>query len=421
MDFFQRQNGVLHADGVSLETIAAQYGTPTYVYSAATLSRHVQVLKQGVSDFDHILCYAIKANGNIALLEHLRNEGCGFDAVSLGELKRAQKAGATPHQVILSGVGKRNDEIAEALAWGVLYICVESGEELQAVGDIARSMGVQARVSVRVNPDVDAHTHPYISTGLKENKFGVPIENAMEIYRQGQQHGHIQMVGVTCHIGSQITTLAPFEDAATRLATLARSLQNAGMPLKHVGMGGGLGIPYQNETPPNPATYGQALARILGPLGLTLVLEPGRVIVGNAGVLLTRVTRVKTSPSRTFVLLDAGMNDLLRPALYKAHHTLETVAAPRPTTQTVDVVGPVCESSDAFAKNTVLPTLHEGDALVMRSAGAYGFVMASTYNARLRPAEVLCVHGKAHLIRARETYPQLWLGEQHLNGSPVED
>lgn len=421
MDHFQRRDGWLWAEEVSLDKVAAQYGTPTYVYSRATLTRHVQVLQAGLQGLDHLICYAIKANGNLAVLELLSSLGCGLDAVSGGELSRALKAGAKGSQVILSGVGKTDTEIRAALQAGVLYICVESAEELDAVARVASELRVKAHVAVRVNPDVDAHTHPYISTGMKENKFGVPIEEAPALYAQGNAHPALQMVGVTCHIGSQIIQLEPFTDAAERMAKLCETLRKQGAPLQHVGMGGGLGVPYHAETPPDPATYGAALARILGPLKLTLVLEPGRVLVGNAGVLLTRVVRCKRGADRSFVIVDAGMNDLMRPALYEAYHAIESVAPNNNAPLPVDVVGPVCESADTFAQQRPLPALTTGDLLAIRTAGAYGMAMTSNYNARPRPAEVLCDGAEARLIRSRETVEDLWRGERHLNGSPVDD
>lgn len=421
MDHFSRQDGVLHAEGVSLTEIAARFGTPTYVYSRATLTRHVAVLQAGMGALPHLICYAVKANANQAILELMGSLGCGFDAVSVGELGRVRKAGGDMRRTLVSGVGKTDDEIAAALRAGVLYLCVESAEELDAVGRIARDLGLRAPVSVRVNPDVDAQTHPYISTGLKQNKFGVPIGDAVALYEHGRATPSLEMVGVTCHIGSQIVSLAPFIDAAQRVAALVRTLQAAGLPLRHVGMGGGLGVPYHGETPPDPAAYGAALAQILAPLGLQVILEPGRVLVGNAGILLSRVVRNKRGADRDFLLIDAGMNDLLRPALYDAYHSIESVLPPRGPEAPVDVVGPVCESSDVFAKARPLPPLHAGDLVAMRTAGAYGFVMASNYNGRPRPAEVMCDGKRAFVVRARESLVDLWRGERRLDGSPVDD
>ncbi len=416
MDHFVRRNGELFAEDVALSAIAEQHGTPTYVYSRATLERHARVLFEALDGVPHLVCYAIKANGNLAVLETLVDTGCGLDAVSVGELARALKVGVDPLRIIVSGVGKREDEIEAALRAGVLYVSIESAAELETVAHVAKRLGVQARVSVRVNPEVDAVTHPYISTGLRENKFGVPYAEALALYERGMALPQVAMVGVTCHIGSQITTVGPFVDAATKVAELARTLMQRRVPLAYVGIGGGLGIPYAvTDTPPSPAEYGTALAKTLKPLGLTVVLEPGRVIVGNAGVLLTRVIRVKDGADRRFVIVDAGMNDLIRPALYEAHHTIEKVKDGG-AVRKVTVVGPVCESSDTFAKDVDLPELAEGDLLVFRSAGAYGFVMSSTYNARPRPAEVMVSGPAATVVRERESLADLWRGEHAPNG-----
>ena len=420
MDHFQRRDKVLHCEDVPLEAIAAEYGTPTYVYSQATISRHVRVLQEALEGLPHIICYAVKANANLAILDLLQQLGCGFDAVSVGELARVSHIGASSAKTIVSGVGKRDDEIAAALDADVLYICAESREELEAIGRIAAEKNMRARVSIRVNPDVDAKTHPYIATGMNKNKFGVPIDRATDLYQYGLTVPSLELVGVTCHIGSQVTQLSPFTDAAERMVTLTQNLRALGAPLRFVGMGGGLGIPYGGETPPSPADYGRALKERLGPLGLTVILEPGRVIVGNAGILLSRVVRTKQGAERNFVLVDAGMNDLIRPALYQAHHTLETVAEPSSDSTVVDVVGPVCESADTFAEQLEFAKLSPGDLIAIRSAGAYGFVMACNYNGRPRPAEILCHGATKQLIRARETLEHLWHGETRLE-STLED
>lgn len=419
MDHFAPKEGTLHAEDVSLAHIAARFGTPTYVYSRATIQRHVKVLQAGMGGLPHHICYAVKANGNLALLQLMRELGVGFDAVSVGELARVLKAGGPPSQTIVSGVGKRDDEIAAALRCGVLYLCVESEAELERTADIASELGVRAPVSIRVNPDVDPKTHPYIATGLTKNKFGVPWARAKALYAKHQHTPSLELLGVTCHIGSQITELAPFEDAARRMAALAEELLALGLPLRYLGMGGGLGVPYGHETPPAPDRYGAALAGILGHLGLTLVLEPGRVIVGNAGVLLTQVVRTKTGGDRAFVLVDAGMNDLLRPALYQAHHQIVPVHGGGAAALPVDMVGPVCESADTFASDVELPPLQPGDLVALRTAGAYGFVMASNYNGRPRPAEVMVDGSRAVLIRQRETLADLWRGEHDLSGAPI--
>ena len=420
MDFFQERNGTLYAEDVACTDIAEQFGTPTYVYSAQTIRRHVRVLKEGLSSIDHRICYAVKACGNLAILDLLAQEGIDFDAVSVGELARCLKIGVKSEQLIMSGVGKRDDEIAAALHNDVLYISAESQEEVEAIARVAHNLSLQARVSIRVNPDVDAKTHPYIATGLKKNKFGVPIEAALSIYEAFQNHPSIAFVGVTCHIGSQITTLEPFKDAARRMRTLAEKLIASGIPLRFVGLGGGLGVPYMGESPPSPKIYGEALAEILGSLNLTLVVEPGRVIVGNGGILLSRLVRLKAGQERQFAVLDAGMNDLMRPALYDAAHQAVAVTPRQGSTKLVDVVGPVCETGDTFAKDVSLPPLQEGDLLALRTAGAYGFVMTSTYNGRPRPAEVMVDHDEVRCIRERESLSDLWRGEKRWNGDSFD-
>jgi len=414
MDHFQLKNGSLYCEDVSLEYIAEQVGTPTYIYSAATLRRHVRVLQEAFVGLPHHICYAVKANGNLALLQVLQEAGCEFDAVSVGELKRVQHIGVAGSDTIFSGVGKRDDEVRTALVSGVKYICVESKEELIAIGNIAKELGVEAPISLRVNPDVDPKTHPYIATGLEKNKFGVPFDEAASLYRLALEHSNLNPVGVTCHIGSQVTTLSPFIDAAKRMAVLATQLTESGANLKYLGMGGGLGIPYKGETPPAPKEYGEALAEILRPLGMELVLEPGRVIVGNAGVLLTRVVRRKQGASRHFTLVDAGMNDLIRPALYQADHEIVPVRPSDLSPGTTSLVGPVCESSDTFAETWPSGIPELGSLLAIRSAGAYGAVMTTTYNGRPRPAEVLCTGDHMHIARHRDTIESTWSGEQPL-------
>lgn len=423
MDHFQRHQGKLHCEGVSLDELASALGTPLYVYSSATIARHVRVLKEGLGDLPHHICFAVKSNSNLAVLGLLHHLECGFDAVSGGELAKVRHIGAPMDQTIQSGVGKRDDEILEALKAGVMYICVECPAELEQVARIAAAHQLRAPVALRVNPDVDPKTHPYISTGLKTNKFGVPFEQALDLYREALSKSSLEMVGVTCHIGSQITELSPFVDAARRMRELAGGLLDLGAPLRYLGMGGGLGIPYQPlapsiTPPPSPKEYGEALDKILGPLNLTLVLEPGRVLVGNAGVLLTRVVRTKRGSERAFAIVDAGMNDLLRPALYQAHHDIETVLPPTAGREKVDVVGPVCESADTFATQRELPTLEAGTLLAIRSAGAYGMAMASSYNGRPLPAEVLCDGASHQLIRKRDDLCDLWRGEFPLQNPP---
>lgn len=414
MDHFARKNGVLHAENVALNRVAEAVGTPTYVYSSATLRRHVSVLQQALKHVDHLICYAIKANANLSVLKFLGRLGCEFDAVSGGELERIHQSGADPANSILSGVGKRDDEIAVALNYRVRYICVESASELAAVARVAEGLGVVAPIGLRVNPDVDAKTHPYIATGLKKNKFGVPYDTCLDLSAEARRHPHLDLLGVSCHIGSQVTTIGPFVDAAVKMRELAERLANDG-PLKYLGIGGGLGVPYQDEAPPSPAEYGAAVASILGDFGATIVLEPGRVIVANAGILLSRVVRIKDSADGedTFVILDAGMNDLLRPALYGATHTLETVAPASAELVPQTIVGPICESADTFLRQQQLPRLAEGDLIALRGAGAYSFVMASTYNGRPLPAEVMVEGDKAVVVGKRQAVQDLWQGELH--------
>jgi diaminopimelate decarboxylase len=381
----------------------------------------VAVLQAGMGSLPHLICYAIKANSNHALLQLLQRAGCGFDAVSGGELLRALKVGAAPERVIVSGVGKEAWEIAAALQARVRYLCVESAEELRLVNCVAQAAGLRAAVCLRINPEVDAKTHPYISTGLKENKFGVPMAQAHDLVAEAMRLPQVDLVGISCHIGSQITALAPFVEAAGKVAAFCQARRAEGVPLTHIGIGGGLGVVYQDESPPDPAAYGAALAPILAPLGLQIVLEPGRVLVGNAGVLLTRVVRCKQGADRTFVVVDAGMNDLLRPALYGAQHRLEPVQLRAGALQPVEVVGPVCESADTFARACMLPPLQPGDALVLRTCGAYGAAMASTYNSRRRAAEVLCHGEHSQLIRQRDGWADLFAGERSLDGAPLSD
>ncbi len=421
MDHFQRQGPALYADAVPLREVAARFGTPTYVYTAATVRRHVRVLQEAMRTLDHHICYAIKANGNLALLELVRAQGCGFDAGSLGELARALMAGAPPEQIVLSGVGKRDDEIDAAIRVGVMYIGVESAAELHAVSSRAVALGRTARVAVRVNPHIDAKTHPHIATGLRDSKFGVAWDEAPAVIATARVLPGVSLVGVTCHIGSQLVELGPFAAAATRLADLVTELSAPGVRLTYVGMGGGLGIPYHHETPPSPEEYGRELVRVLAPLGLTLVLEPGRVIIGNAGVLLTRVVRVRPGAARPIAIVDAGMNDLLRPALYAAYHAVEVVELRPGAAHEVDIAGPVCESADILARARALSPFAPGDLIAIRGAGAYGFAMASSYNGRPRPAEVLCDGERALVIRDRETLAQLWQGERHLDGRAAAD
>ncbi len=414
MDHFLYRDGRLHAEDVDLEALAATYGTPAYVYSRATLTRHFQVMTTALGDQPHLICYAVKANANLAVLDVLARLGSGFDIVSGGELARVLHAGGDPAKVVFSGVGKRAAELEQALSMGIRCFNVESIPELRRLDGVARTHGVTAPVSLRVNPDVDAQTHPYIATGLKDNKFGIPIAEAEAVYRLAAELPGIRVVGVDCHIGSQLTKTAPFVDALDLVLALVDRLAALGIHLEHLDVGGGLGIRYRDETPPDPAEYAAALRQRLAGRSLQLVLEPGRVLVGNAGILLTRVEYLKAQGERHFAIVDAGMNDLLRPALYQAWQEIVPVRAhPERPEQVYDVVGPVCETADFLGKARPL-RIAEGDLLAVRSAGAYGFVMASQYNARPRPPELLVDGARVHVARERESVTDLWAGESLL-------
>ena len=414
MDHFLYRDGRLHAEDVDLEALAATYGTPAYVYSRATLTRHFQVMTAALGDQPHLICYAVKANANLAVLDVLARLGSGFDIVSGGELARVLHAGGDPAKVVFSGVGKRAAELEQALSMGIRCFNVESIPELRRLDGVARTHGVTAPVSLRVNPDVDAQTHPYIATGLKDNKFGIPIAEAEAVYRLAAELPGIRVVGVDCHIGSQLTKTAPFVDALDLVLALVDRLATLGIHLEHLDVGGGLGIRYRDETPPDPAEYAAALRQRLTGRSLQLVLEPGRVLVGNAGILLTRVEYLKAQGERHFAIVDAGMNDLLRPALYQAWQEIVPVRVhPERPEQVYDVVGPVCETADFLGKARPL-RIAEGDLLAVRSAGAYGFVMASQYNARPRPPELLVDGARVHVARERESVTDLWAGESLL-------
>jgi diaminopimelate decarboxylase len=412
MHHFQERNGELYAEGVPLSAVAERVGTPCYVYSLATLSRHFRVFDQAFESIPHLVCFSVKANSNLAVLRTFAREGSGFDIVSGGELFRALKAGADPRKIVFSGVGKTAGEIRYALAAGILMLNVESPGELDAINAVAGQLGAKARVALRVNPDVDPKTHPYISTGLKKSKFGIDIQRSLEDYRRARSLPHIEVVGVDCHIGSQLTTVPPFVDALERIHDLLGRLQAENFQIRYLDMGGGLGITYNDEKPPEPRHYAGALTEGLRDLDVTLLLEPGRVIVGNAGILLTRVLYLKSTSEKNFVVVDGGMNDLIRPALYGSYQAVQPVRPRNGTRFTADVVGPVCESGDFFAKDRDLPAIEPGDLLAVMSAGAYGFVMASNYNTRPRPPEVLVDGEQLHIVRARETLEDLVRGEQ---------
>ena len=411
MDHFAYRNAVLFAEDVAIPDIIAQYGSPCYIYSRATLERHWHAFDQALANRPHLICYAVKANSNIAILNLLARLGSGFDIVSIGELERVLAAGGDPHKIVFSGVAKRADEMRRALDVGIHCFNVESASELQRLNRVAGELGMRAPISLRVNPDVDAKTHPYISTGLKENKFGIAIEDAADIYKEAATLPNITIRGIDCHIGSQLTNTTPFVDALQRVLALVDQLISDGIHIEHIDIGGGLGIRYRDETPPSPEEYAQALQQALGDRTQTIILEPGRAIVGNAGILVTRVEYLKHADERHFAIVDAAMNDLMRPALYNAwqaiipveqHNTREVL--------TYDVVGPVCETGDFLGKQREL-ALAEGDLLAIRSAGAYGFSMSSNYNTRPRAAEVMVDGAKSHLIRAREQVAELFASE----------
>jgi diaminopimelate decarboxylase len=416
VNHFRRRRGVLHAESIPIERLAARHGTPLYVYSTATLTRHWRVLHRSLSGLRHVVCYAVKANSNLAVLSLFARLGSGFDIVSGGELYRVLRAGGDPRKVVFSGVGKTDEEIAFALEAGVRVLNVESAPELARVSIVARRLGRRAPIALRVNPDVDPRTHPYISTGLRENKFGVSVEDALRLYAIAARDPALEVKGIACHIGSQLTTLRPFLDAIARVLALARELARQGVRIHHLDVGGGLGITYSDEQPPHPDDYGAAIRRALARFDGEVLLEPGRVLVGNAGVLVTRVLYVKRSGRKTFVVVDAAMNDLVRPSYYGAHHEIEPAGPPRAGAREIvaDVVGPICESSDFLARRRRMAEPRSGDLLVVRSAGAYGFSMSSNYNARPRAAELLVDRDRVHVARRRETFADLVRGEAPL-------
>ena len=413
MNHFVRRRGELCCERVPLRRIADEVGTPAYVYSTATLLRHARVFRDALRGLDVLPCYAVKAAGNLALLQLLSGEGFGFDIVSGGELHRALRAGADPRRIVFSGVGKRADELRAALRAGILQFNCESEEELEQLDAVARSMRRRAPVAVRVNPEVDARTHPYIATALATSKFGVPPERVRAAFARAGQLRGLEVVGLACHIGSQIGEVRPFVEAARKMRALFEELRAGGQPLQRLDLGGGLGVPYgDGPAPASPQEYGKALSRMLRGLDARILVEPGRLLVANAGVLLTRILlRKRGAGGRRFAVADAGMNDLLRPALYGAYHAVETVARPRAGTELVDLVGPVCESADVLAARRPLPPLAAGDLVVLRTAGAYGMSMASQYNGRPRPAEVLVSGSRFRIVRRREALSDLVRGE----------
>ena len=409
MDFFQYKNNQLMAENLPVKQLAEQFGTPLYVYSKATLERHWHAFNNAFGEHPHLVCFAVKSNPNIAILNVMAKLGSGFDIVSQGELERVLAAGGDAAKVVFSGVAKSRQEIARALEVNIRCFNVESEAELLRINQIAGEMGKIAPISLRVNPDVDAHTHPYISTGLKENKFGVSVEQAREVYKLAATLPNIKIVGMDCHIGSQLTELQPFLDAVDRLIVLMEQLKQDGIHLKHLDLGGGLGVTYTDEAPPHPTEYAKALWEKLSAFSeLEIIVEPGRAITANAGILVTKVEYLKSNESRNFAIVDAGMNDMIRPALYQAYmNILEIDRTLAREEKIYDVVGPICETSDFLGKQRKL-AIAEGDYLAQRSAGAYGASMSSNYNSRPRTAEVMVDGDKAYLIRRREPLNELW-------------
>ena len=409
MDFFQYKNEQLYVEDLPVKQLAEEFGTPLYIYSRATLERHWHAFDSALGDHPHLICYAVKANSNIGILNIMAKLGSGFDIVSQGELERVLAAGGEASKVVFSGVAKSRAEIMRALEVGIRCFNVESIAELHHINQIAGEMGKIAPISLRVNPDVDAHTHPYISTGLKENKFGVSVDEAREVYKLAATLPHVKITGMDCHIGSQLTELQPFLDATDRLIRLMEQLKEDGITLKHLDLGGGLGVTYTDETPPHPSDYAAALLnKLKGYENLEIILEPGRAIAANAGILVAKVQYLKSNESRNFAITDTGMNDMIRPALYEAYMNIIEIDRTLEREKAIyDVVGPVCETSDFLGKQREL-AIAEGDYIAQRSAGAYGASMSSNYNSRPRTAEVLVDGDKAHLIRRRESLSELW-------------
>jgi diaminopimelate decarboxylase len=411
MHDFQYQGNDLYCEEVPIRTIAEELGTPFYLYSLNTLESHFRAFQNAFCGVDHLVCFSAKANSNLAILRIFTRMGGGVDIVSGGELFRAMKAGARGDRIVYSGVGKRAEEIEYALGVPILMFNVESPAELMAINQIAGEMGTQAPISLRVNPDVDPKTHPYISTGLKKNKFGINIQQSLEEYQLASTLPHLKIIGVSCHIGSQLTEVDPFVEAVQRVKELVWRLRASGLEIQYLDFGGGLGITYHEEDPPHPREYAQAILNELAGINCTLILEPGRVIVGNAGILVTRVLYTKMGEEKIFVISDAAMNDLIRPSLYGSYQRIQPVKKTDKPEVVADVVGPICESGDFLAKDRKIPMAESGDLLAVMSAGAYGFSMSSNYNSRPRVAEVLVTKDRFHVIREREDYEDLIRGE----------
>jgi diaminopimelate decarboxylase len=418
MHHFHYRGDDLYCEEVPVSRIASEVGTPAYVYSFATLTRHFQAFDQAFASVPHLICFAMKANANLAVLKLFSDLGSGMDVVSGGELFRGLKAGVPSQRIVYAGVGKSREEIAYALKSDILMFNVESGQELRLIHEIASGMGAKARVALRVNPDVDPKTHPYIATGLKKSKFGIEIGQALLEYEAAKALPSLQVVGIHQHIGSQITEVGPFVDSLGKTAALVRTLRERGTAIRYLDVGGGLGITYKDEEPPPLSEFSRALTGVIRDLDVTVILEPGRVLVGNAGILVTRVLYTKQSPAKNFLVVDAGMNDLLRPSLYGSYHAIQRVRqAPARPEVVVDVVGPICESGDFLAKDRGLPHCEPGELLAVMSAGAYGHTMSSNYNARPRTPEVMVRGGRYYVVRERESFDDLVRGERMLDES----
>lgn len=413
MHDFHYHNDALFCEDVPLERLAKEQGTPCYIYSHATLTRHFQAFDQAFAAVPHLIAFAMKANSNLAILRLMASLGSGADIVSGGELFRASQAGIPPSKIVFAGVGKSPEEIAYALDSDILLFNVESPAELQAINDVARGKGLRARVALRVNPDIDPRTHPYITTGLKKSKFGIGADRALEEFTTAAALPNVEVIGVHAHIGSQLTQVSPFVDSLKRVVGLIETLKEQGIPIRYLNIGGGLGITYSDETPPLPTEYAEAIMPLLQASQCEIIMEPGRVIAGNAGVMLTHVLYIKETGAKNFAIVDAAMNDLLRPSLYQAHHDILPVRqVPNASEAVFDVVGPVCESGDFLAQGRTLPAVKAGDLLAVMSAGAYGFTMASNYNSRPRVPEILVKGGESFVIRDRETFDDLVRGER---------
>lgn len=413
MHYFQYKDKALYCEEVSIDSMASEVGTPFYLYSYRTMVRHYKAFQEAFLSVPHLICYSVKANSNLSVLKTFVDMGSGVDTVSGGEIYRALKAGADPEKIVFSGVGKKEEEIEYGLKTGILMFNVESAQELEAINGIAKRLELKAPISLRVNPDVDPQTHPYISTGFKNAKFGIDITIAKELYRHARSLKNIDVIGVDCHIGSQLTSVAPFIDALRKIKEMIQSVREDGTDIKYLDLGGGLGITYREETPPHPTTYGEAITKEVEDLDITLIFEPGRVLVGNAGILVTRVIYTKENAEKNFIIVDAAMNDLARPALYGSYHGIKPVQMPDSDEEvTVDVVGPICETGDFLAKDIKVPVFKRGDLMAVMSAGAYGFAMSSNYNSRPRAAEVIVKRDEYTIIRERESYEDLIRGEK---------